>query len=41
LGAGLDTIKAVMDAMEASGVELLSDGQPGVRLKASRGRRRG
>lgn len=34
LGSGLDTIKAVMDVLEANGVELLSDGRPGVRLKA-------
>ena len=32
LGSGLDTIKAVMDALEAAGVELLAQG-PGVRLK--------
>jgi hypothetical protein len=34
LGSGLDTIKAVMDALEAAGVELLGHGQPGCRLKA-------
>jgi transcriptional regulator with XRE-family HTH domain len=34
LASGLDTIKAVMDALEAVGVELLGHGQPGVRLKA-------
>jgi transcriptional regulator with XRE-family HTH domain len=34
LGSGLDTIRAVMDALEANGVELLNHGQPGVRLKA-------
>ena len=34
LGSGLDTIKAVMDALEAAGVEILNHGQPGVRLKA-------
>ena len=34
LGSGLDTIKAVMDALEAHGVELLNHGQPGCRLKA-------
>ncbi len=34
LGSGLDTIKAVMDALEAAGVELLNHGQPGCRLKA-------
>ena len=34
LGSGLDTIKAVMDALEAAGIELLGHGQPGVRLKA-------
>jgi transcriptional regulator with XRE-family HTH domain len=35
LGSGLDTIKAVMDALEAAGVELLNHGQPGCRLKAT------
>jgi hypothetical protein len=34
LGSGLDTIKAVMDALEAAGIELLGHGQPGVRLRA-------
>jgi transcriptional regulator with XRE-family HTH domain len=34
LTSGLDTIKAVMDALDAAGVELLNHGQPGVRLKA-------
>jgi transcriptional regulator with XRE-family HTH domain len=34
LGSGLDTIKAVMDALEAAGIELLDHGRPGVRLKA-------
>jgi transcriptional regulator with XRE-family HTH domain len=34
LGSGLDTIKAVMDALDAAGVDLLNHGQPGVRLKA-------
>jgi hypothetical protein len=34
LGSGLDTIKAVMDALDAAGVEILNHGQPGVRLKA-------
>jgi transcriptional regulator with XRE-family HTH domain len=34
LTSGLDTIKAVMDALEAAGVEILNHGQPGVRLKA-------
>jgi len=33
LGSGLDTIKAVMDALDAAGIELL-DNAPGVRLKA-------
>jgi len=33
LGSGLDTIKAVMNALEAAGIELL-DNEPGVRLKA-------
>jgi hypothetical protein len=34
LGSGLDTIRAVMNALEAGGVELLNHGQPGVRFKA-------
>jgi hypothetical protein len=34
LGSGLDTIKAVMDALDAAGVDLLNHGQPGCRLKA-------
>jgi transcriptional regulator with XRE-family HTH domain len=34
LTSGLDTIKAIMVALEANGVELLNHGQPGVRLKA-------
>jgi hypothetical protein len=34
LGSGLDTIRAVMSALEAGGVELTNHGQPGVRLKA-------
>jgi transcriptional regulator with XRE-family HTH domain len=34
LTSGLDTIRAIMVALEASGVELLNHGQPGVRLKA-------
>ena len=34
LGSGLDTIKAVMDALDVAGVEILNHGQPGVRLKA-------
>jgi transcriptional regulator with XRE-family HTH domain len=33
LGSGLDTIKAVMNVLEAAGLELLDNGQPGVRLK--------
>jgi len=37
LGSGLDTIKAVMDALEAAGVELLGHGQPGCRLKDIKG----
>ena len=32
--SGLDTIRAIMVALEANGVELLNHGQPGVRLKA-------
>lgn len=35
LKSGLDTIRAVMDALEAEGVEFLNHGQPGVRLQAS------
>lgn len=34
LVSGLDTIRAVMTALEARGVEFLNHGQPGVRLKA-------
>ena len=34
LGSGLDTIKAVMNVLEAAGIELLGHGQPGVQLKA-------
>jgi transcriptional regulator with XRE-family HTH domain len=34
LGSGLDTIKAVMDALDAAGVELLNHGRPGCQLKA-------
>jgi hypothetical protein len=34
LTSGLDTIRAISKALEAAGVELLNDGQPGVRLKA-------
>jgi hypothetical protein len=34
LGSGLDTIKAVMDALDEAGVELTNHGQPGCRLKA-------
>ena len=33
LTSGLDTIRAIMVALEANGVELLNHGQPGVRLK--------
>jgi transcriptional regulator with XRE-family HTH domain len=33
LTSGLDTIRAVMAALEAEGVEFLNDGQPGVRLR--------
>jgi transcriptional regulator with XRE-family HTH domain len=40
LGSGLDTIKAVMDALDAAGVEVLNHGRPGCRLKATRSRRR-
>jgi transcriptional regulator with XRE-family HTH domain len=34
LGSGLDTIKSVMDALGAAGVELIDEGRPGCRLKA-------
>lgn len=34
LSSGLDTIQAVMKALEAAGVELLNHGQPGARLRA-------
>jgi hypothetical protein len=34
LTSGLDTIRAIMVALDAAGVELLNHGQPGVRLKA-------
>jgi len=34
LGSGLDTIKAVMDALGEAGVELTNHGQPGCRLKS-------
>lgn len=33
LVSGLDTIRAVMNALEARGIEFLNHGQPGVRLK--------
>jgi hypothetical protein len=33
LGSGLDTIKAVVNVLEAAGIELRDNG-PGVRLKA-------
>jgi transcriptional regulator with XRE-family HTH domain len=33
LTSGLDKIKAVMDALDAAGVEFLNHGQPGVRMK--------
>jgi DNA-binding XRE family transcriptional regulator len=32
LTSGLDTVKAVMAALEAEGVEFLNHGQPGVRI---------
>jgi len=32
LTSGLDTIKAVMSALEAEGIEFLNHGNPGVRL---------
>jgi hypothetical protein len=32
LGSGLDTIRAVMTALENAGIEFLNHGQPGVRL---------
>lgn len=34
LTSGLDTIQAVMRALEAAGIEFLNHGQPGVRLRA-------
>jgi transcriptional regulator with XRE-family HTH domain len=35
LGSGLDTVRAVMDTLEAAGVELtLNQGRPGCQLKA-------
>lgn len=36
LTSGYDTIRAVMDVLEAEGVEFLNHGQPGVRLMAPR-----
>ena len=33
LTSGLDTIQAIMRALDASGIELLNDGRPGVRIK--------
>ncbi len=33
LTSGLDKIKAVMDALEAVGIEFLNHGRPGVRFK--------
>lgn len=33
LTSGLDKVKAVMQALEAAGVEFLNHGQPGVRLQ--------
>lgn len=38
LTSGLDTIRAIMKALDAAGVELLNDGQPGARLKPPKGR---
>jgi hypothetical protein len=32
--SGLDTIKAVMDALDEAGVELTNHGQPGCRIKS-------
>lgn len=34
LTSGLDTIRSIMTALEAAGVEFLNHGQPGVRLRA-------
>ncbi|MCK1562429.1 helix-turn-helix transcriptional regulator [Bradyrhizobium sp. 173] len=34
LTSGLDTIRAIMTALEGAGVEFLNHGQPGVRLTA-------
>ena len=33
LTSGLPTIRAVMDVLEAEGIEFLNHGRPGVRLK--------
>jgi hypothetical protein len=33
LTSGLDTIRAIMVALDAAGVELMNHGQPGCRLK--------
>jgi len=37
LKSGLDTIRAVMNVLEAEGIEFLNHGQPGVRLKKNEG----
>ena len=34
LTSGLDTVRAIMVALDAAGVELTNHGQPGCRLKA-------
>jgi transcriptional regulator with XRE-family HTH domain len=34
LTSGLDTIRAIMTALETAGIEFLNHGQPGVRLRA-------
>ena len=34
LTSGLDTIRAIMTALESAGIEFLNHGQPGCRLKA-------
>ncbi|MGY8683884.1 hypothetical protein Q2941_39840 [Bradyrhizobium sp. UFLA05-153] len=34
LTSGIDTVRQIMRALEAAGVELLNEGRPGVRLRA-------
>jgi hypothetical protein len=40
IGCHVSTLTKVQQALEKAGVELLNDGQPGVRLKAKLGRPR-